>query len=303
MEEILVLMSTYNGERYLKEQIDSILAQEGCRIKILIRDDGSTDGTQEIIRQYIQQGAPIELLADSGKNLRAPGSFLRLVKEASDEYSYYAFADQDDVWDHDKLLHGIRALKDREMPMLYCANARLVDGQMKSLGVNVYKRKKYTDYKNVILTGNYMGCTMVFNHALKEICANMPELELCHMHDTVLMMLCILHGGTIVFDETAHMNYRQTGNNTIGVALGMKAKIKEKLNIFDEKKIWRCKQCSALLNVVKDGDPDVLEFLKVIAELPEKRISRIKVLFDPEIKYENFAKRIEVMMRILTGRL
>ncbi len=303
MEKILVLMSTYNGECYLKEQIDSILAQEGCQVQLLIRDDGSTDHTKEIIREYIQKNAPVELLEDNGKNLRAPKSFLRLVKEAPNDYSYYAFADQDDVWDRDKLMQGICALADHDQPMLYCSNARLVDEKLQSLGLNVYRRTKYTDYKSVILTGNYMGCTMVFNQKLKKICTNMPELELCHMHDTVLTMLCVLYGGLVIFDETPHMDYRQTGNNTVGVALGIRAKIKEKLQIFDEKKIWRSKQCKALVDVVSDGDPKVLDFLRLIADLPEKRSSRVKVIFDRDVKYESKIKNIEVMIKVLTGKL
>lgn len=303
MEKILVLMSTYNGEQYLKEQIDSILAQEGCQVKILIRDDGSTDRTKDIIHQYIEQKAPVELLSDGGKNLRAPGSFLRLVKEASGDYAYYAFADQDDVWDQDKLILGIQKIKCSDKPMLYCANARLVNEKLQPLGRNVYRRRKYTDYKNVILTGNYMGCTMVFNQQLKKICTDMEQLELCHMHDTVLMMLCILYGGKVVFDEHPHMDYRQTGKNTVGVALGIGDKIREKMHAFDADKIWRSKQCAAILESTRDGKKEVAEFLRIVAELPKQKGNRIKLLFDREIKYESLIKRAEMMIKIISGRL
>ena len=92
-------MSTYNGEKYLKEQIDSILSQEGVDVRLYIRDDGSSDRTTDILASY-QEHKNVKI--EKGNNLGFAKSFLTALDEC-DEADYYAFSDQDDVWEKDKL--------------------------------------------------------------------------------------------------------------------------------------------------------------------------------------------------------
>ena len=122
--KIAVLMSTYNGERYLREQIDSILNQkiEVC-FDLIVRDDGSTDKTIEILKMYADAG---KLFFSIGKNVGAARGFVNLLHE-NPGYDYYAFSDQDDVWNEDKLKKGITAIQDIKKPALYCTNCELVD--------------------------------------------------------------------------------------------------------------------------------------------------------------------------------
>ena len=94
MNKVQVLLSTYNGEKYIKEQIESILNQEGVEVSLLIRDDGSSDRTIEIVKKISEQNNNIILF--KGQNMGPARSFMDLVKK-SDEVDYYAFADQDDV--------------------------------------------------------------------------------------------------------------------------------------------------------------------------------------------------------------
>ena len=107
MKNVTVLMSTYNGETYLKEQIDSILAQEGIRVKLLVRDDGSKDSTQQILDDYSKRGL---LEWYKGENLKSARSFMNLVDTVSLDADYYAFSDQDDFWEKDKLSRAIDML-------------------------------------------------------------------------------------------------------------------------------------------------------------------------------------------------
>ena len=97
--KITVLMSTYNGEKYIREQIDSIL-QQSMPADIMIRDDGSSDGTVDIIEEYISKGTPVELI--KGENVGVIASFFELIKAAPEE-DYYAFSDQDDYWYPEKV--------------------------------------------------------------------------------------------------------------------------------------------------------------------------------------------------------
>lgn len=109
-------MTTYNGEKYLKEQLDSLLKQVGVSVKILVRDDGSTDQTKSILDTYQKKG-----LIDwyCGEHLNAPRGFLDLINRAPNA-DYYAFCDQDDVWDSDKLFIAVNLLSqyDDKLPLL-----------------------------------------------------------------------------------------------------------------------------------------------------------------------------------------
>ena len=120
-EIITVLMSTYNGEKYLREQIESILNQKNVRVQILVRDDGSTDHTHIILDEYQKNG---KLNWYTGMNLKSSKSFMNLVTKAP-ETEYYAFCDQDDVWNNDKLYRAVNKLKsmgNMNIPRLYSCN-------------------------------------------------------------------------------------------------------------------------------------------------------------------------------------
>ncbi|MBQ4399872.1 MAG: glycosyltransferase, partial [Alphaproteobacteria bacterium] len=107
MDNVLVLMSTYNGEKYLKTQLDSILAQQGVNVQILVRDDGSSDGTLPILQAYAAQG---KLTYYTGPNLKPAKSFMDLIYNAP-QADFYAFADQDDYWLPEKLICAVNKLK------------------------------------------------------------------------------------------------------------------------------------------------------------------------------------------------
>ena len=98
LSNVVVLLSSYNGEQYIKEQVESILGQKNVRVKLLIRDDGSTDATPNLLSKYSQL-PNVDVVY--GKNIGASNSFLWLIKNAP-ECEYYSFSDQDDVWDNDK---------------------------------------------------------------------------------------------------------------------------------------------------------------------------------------------------------
>lgn len=129
MRNILVLMSTYNGEKYLKEQIDSILAQKNVEVTIRVRDDGSTDGTIRILEEYQKCG---KLNWYSSTNMGPAKSFLDLVYNAPLKYDYYAFCDQDDYWKEDKLYKAIERLEHfDDKPALYHCELEIVDENRK----------------------------------------------------------------------------------------------------------------------------------------------------------------------------
>lgn len=210
---LAVLLSSYNGEKFIREQISSILTQQGdFTLDLIVRDDGSTDGTPAILQEYADAG---KLRWYTGENLKPAQSFLHLLKNAPD-YDYYAFADQDDYWHPDKLSAALRTIEDAPGPAIACANARLVDGELNGLGRNVYQRIPKTDFYSLLVGSNIIGCTMVFNREMARLVQEKPAPKEIFMHDSYLLQLCALEGGTIVYDEVPHMDYRQHGGNVVG---------------------------------------------------------------------------------------
>lgn len=119
---VTVLMSTYNGEKYLKEQIDSILSQVDVDVRLVIRDDGSTDNTVGVIKEYSQRNSNVEFTV--GKNIGYANSFLTLIQMAGDS-DYYAFSDQDDIWKKNKLSTAVDKINGIPY-VVYASNLEMV---------------------------------------------------------------------------------------------------------------------------------------------------------------------------------
>lgn len=208
---ICILMSTYNGASYLKEQIASLLKQENVSFQIVIRDDGSTDGTQDILESFVCE----RLCWYQGNNLGPGFSFLDLLKHAP-EADYYAFCDQDDVWDACKLYKAQQLLESERsnQPLLYYSNVNVVDSNMKFIETSNIQ-VEYNNLKHVLMHSSAIGCTMVINTFLrKQITAYEPSV--ISMHDWWAHKICLVLGGKVVFDKNAYVSYRQHGNNVIG---------------------------------------------------------------------------------------
>lgn len=220
MKKILVLLASYNGERYLPEQIDSLLCQKNVDISILVRDDGSSDGTQAMLEQYQTEG---KLRWYTGVHKNVQKSFFDLMQKASElDADYYAFCDQDDVWDEDKLSIAAQRLDQVEpgKPSLYYCGQRLVDGELNFL--SDHELNPYRSLQTRFVLSDFAGCTGVFNRALlNEVVKYEPAYLL--MHDTWILKVCLCLGGTVVVDPLPHMRYRQHGGNTVGLGRSLPA--------------------------------------------------------------------------------
>jgi glycosyltransferase involved in cell wall biosynthesis len=211
--KVRVLMSVYNGERYLKEQIQSVLDQKGLEIDLLIRDDGSSDSSIAIIEDFMKEHANIQLI--KGENIGVIASFYELSLKAGEEYDFYAYCDQDDVWLEDKLLRAVGFLDKPEMPQLYCSKARLVDENLNFLQMShdVTASKQSAMIQNIVI-----GCTCVMNNALhKLVVEKVPDYQAIRMHDSWFYKLAIFFG-EVVSDDESRILYRQHGNNAVGLS-------------------------------------------------------------------------------------
>lgn len=255
---VTVVLATYNGEKYLREQLDSLLNQKGVSVKILVRDDGSTDHTHEILDEYQSK----ELLEwYTGEHLNVQKGYLDLLRNAP-RGDYYAFCDQDDVWDDDKLLFAVTELDDMpaDKPAMYYCGQRLVDEKLNLISVHkiATDRNAHANF----LISNVAGCTAVFNQILVDA-VNSASPDFILMHDSWLFKICLALGGNYYADSTAHINYRQHENNVAGLNGGVKGKVKQVqryLDVFEIKK-----QCQSLLQCY--GEKMTPEYRKLTEEI------------------------------------
>lgn len=209
MEKIAVLLSTYNGERYLKEQIDSVLGQYGVDVTLVVRDDGSRDKTISILEEYEKDG---KLILYKGENLGYIKSFITLIK-ITPTVEYYALCDQDDVWDEHKLFNAIKKIKNSPREALYCGNARLVDENLNFICNE--NKKPIVSLKSAMVKNFATGCTVVFNNKLRQRILPFENIYISS-HDSWLCRVCLAIGGDVYFDDVPYISYRQHKDNCVG---------------------------------------------------------------------------------------
>ena len=214
MYKVAVLLSTYNGSKYIKEQIDSILSQEGINIDIYIRDDGSTDETINIISEYKSNN----IFLTEGENIGVGNSFMEMIYTVPKLYDYYAFSDQDDIWLNDKLDKAIKLLENNRA-LLYASNQRCVDKKGDEIGLRYGANEKiHLDIISILQKNMIAGCTMVMSGKLINLlCKNKPSDELLknRIHDVWVAAVASICGN-IVYDNNSYILYRQHENN-VGV--------------------------------------------------------------------------------------
>lgn len=302
MIRVTVLLSTFNGERYLKEQLESVMNQKNVQLNVLVRDDGSSDNTLHILEKYEEKFKNFNFYKN--ENLGPASSFLDLICNAPDS-EYYAFCDQDDVWDNDKLYCAVKKLENlnSEKPNLYYSNLRIVDQNLKFYRYS-HDRVLSNPNKYSALTENLCtGCTAVFNKcALQLLKSNTPDY--CTMHDTWVYMLCKLLGNTI-YDEKAHISYRQHDKNVVGAYL-----TQNKITLYKERFFRLFKRdlqprymnainfynCFGKYMDVKDRNK-VLELIHYKDSLRNK----MKLFFDREISASTFYGNVRFRLHILWG--
>jgi len=235
-KKIAILLSTYNGGEYLSQQLDSIIDQTFDDWALYIRDDGSSDSTIGIIKEYQSKNSNIYLLDDS-RNLRAKESFFCLLDSVDSEY--YMFCDQDDVWFKEKisLCYNYMQLAERKypnIPLVVHTDTKLVDSELNEIersfweSANIYP-DSMKSYSYLAICSYVLGCTMLFNRMAKE--SSYPLNRDALMHDWWISTN-VIKKGKILSIYVPTMLYRQHGGNVCGVLFG-----KEKTILFKLKNI------------------------------------------------------------------
>lgn len=299
--KIMVLLSTYNGEKYISEQIESVLCQQGVDVHIVARDDGSQDETINILKR-ISTLENITLI--EGQNIGVVGSFFTLMHEAvCHNFDYFAFCDQDDVWKNDKLKVATDILSGHgNEPALYMSSFQMVDENLHSIQTNMSRPN--ISVEGALASNCATGCTMVFNKKLleKSLISNYDDVL---MHDYWMYMVCLLTGGYIYYDETPHIYYRQHGNNVIGgTGDNFLTKWWTRMNKMflpgdNFKSKFACKLLEQYGNEISE---DKKVFLQNIANIKTLK-SKWNLLRNKKLLTGSIDKRLQLIGLILTGKL
>ena len=302
MKKLVILMSTYNGEEFLKEQLESLLNLDSSNLKIdiRIRDDGSSDNTINILERYSKQNQNIKWY--QGKNKGPAFSFLELLSKYKD-YDYYAFCDQDDVWDKEKMVKAVELLeKVYDNPALYFSAVNIVDANLKFI---MKKEPSITNsFEHSFVANPVIGCTLVFNKELAYIInqSNISNLNI-GMHDSWIYRVAQSIDAKIIYDSNSYIMYRQHGNNVVGI----KTKGKNKLEYFVKKnKRVIGDVAKGILNNYEEQLSDYKkQFLKNIVNLSEdkKMLLKIKILMNKKLRTESWKENLKFRYDVLFNRI
>ena len=277
MEKIDILLATYNGEKYLEEQLYSILNQSYPNINLLIRDDGSKDKTVDIIKKYAQNDERIKVIEDDLGNLGFLKNFEKLLEHS--EENYIMFSDQDDIWNFDKVEKSCKKIKEteksteKEIPLLVHTNSNIMNYGVKTEKKFITEAAENKSFENSFFNFFVQGATCIINKKMKD--EILPFSEKFYFHDRSIHLIAEFIGKREYIKETA-MFYRQHEKNEIGAKSSVIKKILTK-NYFDK----RDKELIQFLyekyndSLSKEKKEKIENYLKIT----DRKISRVKRLW------------------------
>lgn len=298
-DNVLVVLSTYNGEKHLKAQLDSILCQT-IPVTLLIRDDGSTDNTMNILTEYSKKHNNIILL--KGENVGVIQSFsILLSNQIVDDFRWVAFCDQDDYWKSNKLYEAVTSLSQRDYnkPLLYCSNLDIVDCELNHIRYMRNYHPTPNEYKACI-QNIATGCTQLFNQKAIEIYREGIN-NVTEMHDYWMYLICV-YFGEVIYDNSSYILYRQHNSNVIGAK---NKNIKTYLNhIQSYSASIRCKMLAGFYDSYSKLLSDKQKrILKRFLNAEKKWTSRLAVFFSMKYIGYDIKTTLGFKSRVLLGKI
>ena len=217
---VAILMGTKNGERFLAEQLDSLVAQTHQNWVLYVNDDGSSDNTLEILNHYQAQWPVGKLIIKEGPACGFCANFLSMACDPNIRADYYAFCDQDDVWLANKLEMAVGNIvahqihRHETLPYLYCGRTTYVSEKLTPIGISplfVFPAK----FRNALVQSIAGGNTMVFNQETKLALERAGVVDV-PSHDWWLYLLVSAIGGEVYYDRTPQILYRQHDDSIVG---------------------------------------------------------------------------------------
>ena len=218
MEKINILMATYNGRRYVAKQVESILNQTYKDFRLIISDDGSTDSTVKILQEYEKNDSRVEVYSQQ-ENLGIVSNFEFLIGKVRSEL--FMFADQDDVWEPDKIEKTLEKMNKDNLDLVY-TDLEVVDSKLNQISPSYwklkgldYRIKKYNNFESLYLNNFITGCTMLVKSKWINEFMPLPKESKYVLHDYWISLIVSQKGKIGYLDEPT-LKYRQHSNNKVG---------------------------------------------------------------------------------------
>lgn len=289
MINIAILLATYNGQKYIKELLESFESQSKSDFVCFIHDDGSTDNTIEIIKDFIEDKGNKYIILENPPLHSPKDNFLWMLSNV--EANYYMFADQDDVWIKEKIEKSYaKMLELDDSPSCVFADMLVVDENLNRINdsfIRLLDRDPFDyRYQRIIIDNPAAGCTMMINKALRNMAIKLKDTRLIEMHDVFILSLASAFGRINYIDEPLVL-YRQHEGNIMGAKkIGVMGKvfsnISDLLNgkINKEKKEFHNQKrnlAKAVISVAEDKNSSTYKMLKDFSEIEkETKINRIR---------------------------
>ncbi|MEK3675533.1 glycosyltransferase family 2 protein [Paenibacillus sp. FSL R10-2771] len=300
-----ILLSTYNGEKYITAQIESILRQSYQGSKLLIRDDGSKDNTVTLIERYSKK-YPEKIHFLSGPNIGVKKSFFELLQQADPNCMYYSFCDQDDIWLEDKLSIAISALnkEKQNQPLLYFAPTHLTNEDLIPQKIWPKHVDVRPSFYNALVDNIVVGTTATINNKSRDLLlAKKPNFLNVIMHDW-WSYLCVSALGKVIYGNEPAVLYRQHQGNVIGGDKDWKAVVRRKLSSYSKNKGKKILYNQALEFMDCYGEylsEEKKNQLKLFITPRPSYISRIKYLRESKLYRQSLYGNILLKYLIFTG--
>ncbi len=218
MLKIAVLLATYNGEKYISEQLNSLISQSYKDFTCYIHDDGSKDQTVKICEEFEKKYPDLFKILHYDTTGGAKNNFLSLLEKV--DADYYMFCDQDDVWLPNKIEKMVESTCDIKQDFLAFSDLKIVDEKLNILSESFYRESHVVvdniNYKNAMIKGFIPGCTMMFNHELAKKAMKFEDSNNIKMHDWWMVLVALNTDSRMVYIDCPLGLYRQHAENTIG---------------------------------------------------------------------------------------
>jgi glycosyltransferase involved in cell wall biosynthesis len=223
MSSVAILLCTFNGARFLPAQLSSLAKQRFTNWRLFVSDDGSTDETLAIVSQQKDRLGTVPVAVRSGPQQGFVRNFLSLACDPSIACDYFAYSDQDDVWQPEKLSRAVAWLDTRlpHVPAMYCSRTMLIDEDGRRCGYSrAYRRTP--SFRNALVQSIASGNTIVFNEAARRLLVVAGSAAKVPSHDWWTYLLTTGAGGEVYYDQIPQVQYRMHGENVIGTNAGLR---------------------------------------------------------------------------------
>lgn len=264
---VAILLCTFDGQRFLSDQLESLRNQTYPDWELWVSDDGSQDRTCAILESFRSDAGIERLSIHNGPAEGFAANFLSLVCHASISADYYAFSDQDDVWEPEKLARAVNWLKTvpHDVPALYCSRTRLVDADNNEIGLSPLFPKS-PSFANALTQNVGGGNTMVFNQAARELICQAGDAVDVVAHDWWAYLVVTGCGGQVFYDPVPSIRYRQHENNLIGADSSWSARLVRLGQMFRGRfSQWTDRNIEALQRVRTRLTPENREILDLFS--------------------------------------